>query len=468
MNHLSSAKESYRVLIIIVFIFASLLRFSLALVNDESNDDHVEVIKVIRDEGRLPIKEDCRECFHAKFYHASVAGLLKIFSITDEMLVVKIAQVVNALAGILTLWIVYLFLKERGLNPKVELISFAFIALNPKLIGINAQATNDSFAILFSTAALYNLDKYFTYNRVVLFWWAVVYAVLAAITKATTLTLSAGIFLILFIKCFVTPAIEIKIRRQLFILIIGFSVIWLSIVPAIGQYWTNYQRYGSPITIDLTATALPDLWKEKIYYRPGVTSFTNTYLTFRFIDLFKHPTIQTNSADNYPAHRTSFWTQLYGRMHFVHFDFWPPSWQTTDPFVLNVGRLIFLLALWPTLLLLKGMGAELSLLIRAIKNKRFNYFKDTNSWGHFMIIALSLLSVIIFSMKYKDFSSMKVIYVFPAILAFLDFFIKGCESAYSKKQLAKICDGTFVALFVLYFIDISSLIMQLFNATPRL
>ena len=28
-------------------------------------------------------------------------------------------------------------------------------------------------------------------------------------------------------------------------------------------------------------------------------------------------------ASGYPLHQTSLWSQLYGRLHFVHFDRWP-------------------------------------------------------------------------------------------------------------------------------------------------
>src|SRR3989442_15182227 len=55
------------------------------------------------------------------------------------------------------------------------------------------------------------------------------------------------------------------------------------------------------------------------------------------------------------SHRTSLWSQLYGRAHFSHFAQHPPSWRNTSPLVVTVGRLIFVLALLPTAFLLAGV-----------------------------------------------------------------------------------------------------------------
>jgi hypothetical protein len=48
------------------------------------------------------------------------------------------------------------------------------------------------------------------------------------------------------------------------------------------------------------------------------------FLTFRLLNLLREPYI-TYPPAAYPVHRTSFWSQIYGRAHFVHFDAWPPS-----------------------------------------------------------------------------------------------------------------------------------------------
>src|SRR2546422_4368236 len=52
---------------------------------------------------------------------------------------------------------------------------------------------------------------------------------------------------------------------------------------------------------------------------PRSTLFPYTTLfRSRLVDLLEHPVI-SNDVEGYPLHRTSLWSQLYGRAHFVHF-----------------------------------------------------------------------------------------------------------------------------------------------------
>ena len=70
-------------------------------------------------------------------------------------------------AGIVTLWIALVFLcSEINVSANVRFLSFSLMALNPGLIGINAQATNDSFVILFASPALYSGYHFFEKRRV--------------------------------------------------------------------------------------------------------------------------------------------------------------------------------------------------------------------------------------------------------------------------------------------------------------
>ena len=64
------AKNASRV----VLVVAVLLRLSLAVVNHEANDDHMQVIRIIRATGQLPLKPDCGECFQPKLFHATAAA----------------------------------------------------------------------------------------------------------------------------------------------------------------------------------------------------------------------------------------------------------------------------------------------------------------------------------------------------------------------------------------------------------
>ena len=58
-----------KALILLIFIIALLLRFSLAVYNTQANDNHFEVIDIILKENKIPEREDCWECFQPKLFH---------------------------------------------------------------------------------------------------------------------------------------------------------------------------------------------------------------------------------------------------------------------------------------------------------------------------------------------------------------------------------------------------------------
>jgi len=61
-----------------------------------------------------------------------------------------VAQLVNFVAGTITFIIAWIFIKKLPFkNDLLKLLAFALTALNPALIGINAQATNDTFCNTF-------------------------------------------------------------------------------------------------------------------------------------------------------------------------------------------------------------------------------------------------------------------------------------------------------------------------------
>src|SRR5262245_1297769 len=159
--------ENYGKAVVLVFLCGALLRVAFVLVNLEVNDNHIEVISVNADENRIPEKAEFWEAFQPKLHHVTVEALWRAVPISSLANRIRLAQLVSCAAGIVTLWIALVFLRsESNVSAKVRFLSFALIALNPGLIGINAQATNDSFAILFANLALYSGYHFFEKRRV--------------------------------------------------------------------------------------------------------------------------------------------------------------------------------------------------------------------------------------------------------------------------------------------------------------
>src|SRR5262249_47396313 len=135
-------------------------------------------------------------------------------------------------------------------------------------------------------------------------------------------------------------------------------------------YLDTARRAGSPFAINRPPVPWPHFFEETQAGRPGITSIVHSYLTFRIVDLVLNPTNDLRMQPRH-AHRTSLWSQLYGRAHFAHFPAAPQSWkQVHSPFINGVGRAIMILALVPTTLMVLGGLCRLAAWWRALPDLR--------------------------------------------------------------------------------------------------
>ena len=433
---------NYKKISSFVFFIAILLRVLLSFFNFQAPDNHLEVSQIIKNESRLPTKDDCWEGFQPKFYHLAVAAILKVFHIENYWYQVLVAQFLSCVAGILTIYIVWRFLKNRGLSDKIKAISFSLIALNPELIGLSAQATNDSFVILFSTLAIYYTCDFFKSGRFGQFLLMTTFTVLAGLSKGNGLVIFLCILAIFFFKAIV----EKKYSAYL----IGFIVLFMAIVPFFGQYWDNYQHFGSPFVTNMETQPFPHFFKRTFYAYPGVTSILDSYFTFRLFDLVRHPATAYGNVW-FPLHRTSLWSHMYGSAHFIYFDICPVGWRTTNALILNAGRAIFILALFPTIFLLRGLIAMLRRDGRILSVFFFGYISF----------------IILYTLRMRDFGTMKAIFVFPAILPIAGLISEGASAVYKafegKRSVVLIFDLALSLLFTLYYFTIMTLIYKFFK-----
>jgi dolichyl-phosphate-mannose-protein mannosyltransferase len=398
-----------------VFATGALLRLILALANTEANDDHLSVIRIIAHQHRFVRLREAWEGFQPQLYHGTVAVLWDLSPWQSAAAQIRIAQLVACAAGIATLWVVRRALRRQGLSPAVQLLAFALVALNPTLIGLDAQATNDAFVILFTTVALSEGFEFFetgTPRAFVVMSGAVALAVLS---KGNALVVFIAVSAVLLHAIVRPPPLGGRSRRRLAAFGAAFLFVVLASAVTLGSYRRNWQDTGNPFAINGDRAPFPH-WIERTYvYRPGTTSIVDTYFTFRFVDLLRHPTI-TNDIAVYPRHRTSLWSQLYGRAHFAHFSQHPPSWRNTSLLVLTLGRLIFVAALLPTALLLRGLA-------RAMLDLTLPERRRALAPGARLALELRVLSVvgyigfiILYTLTYRDFSTMKAEFLFPALL----------------------------------------------------
>jgi hypothetical protein len=444
------------------------LRLGLVLFTRESNDDHFAVIQLILKTNRLPEKADCWECFQPKLFHYTSAEFLRLTGLvhTNASTMILAVELLNYAAGLITLLFIGFFLQHLpGKNGLLKVLAFGLVALNPKLIGINSQATNDTFAILFSTLALFFTYAFLQNKRPVTFLLILLFVVLGICSKTNAWITAIAIFLALLIQAW----LEEKAHRVKMVLISGLfgaSTLILSILNPLNQYITNYREYGSPLLLNIDKPPFPHFLEQTSAYRPGILSIQDGIFTFKFIDLLRYPLIDNEYV--YAPSRTSLWTLLYGQANSVHFDNWPPNFSTRGEQGFALSRAIFILALLPTLLLLIGAAMEIFLFLKSLIKRDLQLAGAT----HYGLTALTLtgfvLFIILYALEYRDFSVMKAIFLYPAMLTFPLLFVRAGQAfnAHLTKRTGWLRAGfgiCMVALFILYGADIVSMIMLLFS-----
>jgi hypothetical protein len=448
--------NGYFVAYLIVFFVAGLLRVLLSLVNQQANDNHYEVVRLIL-QGRTGLTmENCRECFHPKFFYYLCAAWFRALDLVNRPSQIVAGQLLNTVAGSATLLLVFLALRESQSQAKYRFWIFVMIALNPRLIAINGQLSNDSFAILFATSAIFLTLSLLKSPSL----WCATIAQLALscalMSKGTTWVVAIAMFIVFFLR----GQLDESSRRRLFFVL-------LSVVTALngalsirssGYDFSRYDTYaylgrGKPL----------HFFEKNTVGRPGVQSVVDGYLTFRIHSLLSDPQI-TNGSSIKQQHRTSVWTLLYAQANFAQFEQHPKSWLTVDPSLLFVAKCSMALGLLPLSFFLIGLGSEL---LRSMKAWR-NWGVPLSNYSAFFCLMVSLgyiAFIIKFTADYRDFCAAKLIYILPGILPFTLLILQGREFVAVTLSHIKIAeraiDVALGCLVVLHFWGIVALVNHL-------
>jgi len=454
-------------ILMLTFAIGAVLRLWLAIVNTEANDNHLPVIRTIAFDHRVPAREEAWEAFQPKLYHTTVALLWQLVPNATSLTLIRIAQLVSCAAGILTLAVILHFLRERRLRPVVSLLTFGSVALSPALIGSAAQATNDSFVILFATLTLYFGARFFArWQRRDLIP-LVLSAVLAGVSKGNGLVVIVAV-LTTFGLAIVWPALAAPTpnRRSAFLYGGAFALVVLPAVWFIGPYASFERQYGTPFVTNWTPSSRPSLVHETYVDRPGLTSIAHGLFTFRFVDLLQHP-VSTAHPTNYPRHRTSLWTRVYAQTHAARFEGWPRSWRSTAAAVLDLNRVLFVLGMIPTTLLAVGVVSTARSLVRHGQDRAASILWLVALAGYMAFVA-------VYSIRLRDYSSMKGLFVLPAALAGAALLSAGISSVLTwsergrrhRRVFARSLLTGFAILLITYAADISLLVRDLSRRDP--
>jgi len=444
-----------RILFFTVFIISLALRFCLGSVNHEANDNHLEVTQIILRTGELPTWEKCWECFQPKLYHVTLATLFQVTKTTDTNSQVLLANLLNVLAGVLTLVLIYEFLSTQSCNFLLSFLAFSFAALNPKFIAVNAQATNDSFLILFSTCALIILYKFIQQNKISYFVFTILLTALAISIKTSGIITFIAILLVLVMQVILNSSRRVFYGNLTLIYLISV-LIFVTLNP-LNQYGENFRQFSTYFALNIERQPMPLFSQQTPIPRAGILSIQDGFLTFKFLDLLTHPRIE-NSITGHLQHRTSLWTQLYGRAHSLNFDNWPRTWSTRDNTLFPLLRVIYVLALFPTALILLGIFTQGKQLLSAMARR--DMASPDIKLGIFPIALLGhVVFVALYALLYRDFSTMKAIFLLPALPAYPLAFLVATENR--PRWFYYLLFGISLPLLCLYVIDVLNLILRL-------
>ncbi len=263
-------------------------------------------------------------------------------------------------------------------------------------------------------------------------------------------------------------------KKRLARLTLTFAAIVLPTVWFLTPLHTNLRDEGTPFVTNWPKLPPPPLGPidppmAQYYYsdatsnafRPGVLSITSALLTFRFGDLMWIP-FNNHAGQIFPAHRTSLWTQLYAHTFSLHFDAMPKSWRSVTPLAQNLNRLQLVLGLIPAALLLLGLAGTITDSWRWARHRSIDRPFDgattllaLTCWGYLAFLVAYVLQV-------RDFSTMKAIFVFPAIMAFTYFAARPYDSLVARRAVVnRVVRGAFALLLVGFVVDVTWIIGQL-------
>lgn len=440
----------------ILFVLGICLRLFLAFYNRSANDNHIDVISIIINEDRLPERNDCWSCYQPKFYYLVNVIIDKTFGVTTPDHWILISQLINVIVASFALYCLGDFIYTHVRNAKLTYALWALVLFNPCLIGITIQGTNDTFVISFGILAYYYYFLFVQERNRKYFFYTLAFILMAIASKASGWII-AGTVVIHFIYLMILGYWKLnELKWNVVICALSFvTMIYM------GGYWTNWTKYKSDsLSTWGKAPSAKFFEKDTLVERPGALSLWDAFFTFRYIDMLSQPYIN-NEPDGYPLHRTSHWSQLYGRTFFAHFDQWPPDWQSQHRNIVFTGRVLLALSIIPLIVFLWGIFLSIKSFFNELKSKNISPSTLFESISLIGVIAFFAASVK-YTMDYRDFSAMKSIYIFPALLLFVFFLIRGVNQIkISWIQSLLVFVITIICVFSIY--DILFLAQQLYS-----
>lgn len=401
-------------------LFALLFRFYGAVINEFSNDNHVEVIQKYEELNKTPHLSDCFQCYHPKVFHYTLLKLKNFLKLNNYQLVLA-GQIINSLLSILTL-----FLILQILNNKSSLILFLLILVNSNFAGISIQFTNDMFAIFFSTLFLYLLYKdFYSYKNSSYILLSIV--VLCAFNSKGT---GLSIFFVYLIYSGWLLFKSFSWNKILLLLVVNSQFMFFS------EYSFNLKQFKNPFTTNLPNQTIGS----------SKTQLRDNLLTVPLIDVFKEPHLGHVTAKvPLQNHAANIWSSLYGRLLSEQFSSYPIKWANYHPSMVWLRRILLLLGIYLVFIFIRGSYCVVSE-FKEKKNINFDLFM-------LMTAIMQLILYLTYTLLKMNSAANKAIYIYPAIFSFLYLMSKGLKDEKFKVIL--------YIILILFTIESSDILLKI-------
>lgn len=305
---------------------------------------------------------------------------------------------------------VYFFLSRKISNQTTLAALTSFWIFNPKLIGIGAQATNDMAIIfigaVFTVLLIKSIEEIGNIQKAL---FVGLSAIAASLIKGNGLVILIIFSLYSFYFFYKNPYFKPRV------FIIAMIITSFFAVGQFGNYFYKYNKFGDPFINNQLKAPIPD-WSEydsSYQGRFGIRTIKSGFLSFHLLKLIESPFIESEAP--YPFHRESFFTLLYGQFSNALFDRHPYGWISKNNDMLNFSRINYVMML--PILFLFGLNWFQAMALGVLKLFKKN--KLESDFIHALIFLLFLIFCAKYSINYRDFSNIKIIFIFPALLSMI-------------------------------------------------
>lgn len=410
----------------------------------QNNDNHYEVICYIHNIHQIPPAAVFNQAYHPPLYHMLAAVFVHFGDVITT-------QYLSLLLSLTSLLILYrLILRLPWLDERLKPWCLALPALHPEFIIYTLLVSNDTLAILLGVfifdRAAHCLERPSLARQIVL----ALGLGLGLLTKYTFLAFILPVALLIFI---------VNVRASLTPRTQALRILALLLMAATAggyRYVDNALRYGNPLISNLD---FPNGWAA--FQRPTWVGLS-TLLDINIFKLVREPVITPSTAHAWPL-------LLYGSFWYSFFPEFGFLGNLTKLKIL--GRMIYLTALAPTLLMAAGLMLGLRAWIKNVRIMANPSNRASAPWdgrrvyeAFSLLVFLGILGLVMGAgWKYDVWSIFQGRLFFPAYMCLIMFLHEGLQRVARWRPIAlgvRILLTVLFALFLGYFAGEFGLIVR--------